>query len=34
MGSILSLSFKIKTYGNPDLTYHLILVNFFMYVFP
>ena len=30
IGSILSLSFKVKTYGNPDLTYHLILVNFFM----
>lgn len=32
IGSILSLSFKIKTYGNPDLTYHLILVNFFVAV--
>ncbi|CAF9932188.1 MAG: hypothetical protein HETSPECPRED_008291 [Heterodermia speciosa] len=32
IGSLLSLSFKIKTYGNPDLTYHLILVNFFIAV--
>lgn len=32
IGSVLSLAFKIKTYGNPDLTYHLILVNFFMCV--
>ncbi|CRG83417.1 hypothetical protein PISL3812_00768 [Talaromyces islandicus] len=30
LGSVLSLSFKIMTYGNPDLTYHLILVNFFI----
>ncbi|CAL8579514.1 hypothetical protein XPA_005254 [Xanthoria parietina] len=32
VGSILSLSFKINTYGNPDLTYHLIMVNFFVAV--
>ncbi|KAF2016802.1 hypothetical protein BU24DRAFT_490102 [Aaosphaeria arxii CBS 175.79] len=30
IGSILSLVFKLKTYGNLDLTYHLILVNFFI----
>lgn len=34
LGSVLSLSFKIMTYGNSDLTYHLILVNFFMYPSP
>ncbi|KAI4117400.1 MAG: hypothetical protein LQ345_002364 [Seirophora villosa] len=32
--SILSLSFKIKTYGNSDLTYDLTLANFFVYVVP
>ncbi|KAJ8063298.1 hypothetical protein OCU04_008528 [Sclerotinia nivalis] len=32
LGSILSLSFKIKTYGNPDITYNLVLVNFFICV--
>lgn len=30
IGSILSLVFKVKTYGNTDLTYHLTLVNFFI----
>ncbi|KAI9699563.1 MAG: hypothetical protein M1820_007061 [Bogoriella megaspora] len=29
LGSILTIAFKAKTYGNPDLTYHLMLVNFF-----
>jgi hypothetical protein len=31
IGSALSLVFKVETSENTDLTYHLILVSFFMY---
>jgi hypothetical protein len=31
IGSVLSLVFKVETSENTDLTYHLILVSFFMY---
>lgn len=30
LGSTLSLIFKVRTYGNPDPTYHIILVSFFL----
>jgi hypothetical protein len=34
LGSTLSLIFKVQTYGDPDPTYHITLVSFFLSVYP